>query len=251
MFAISSCSPTLLTGSCGQECTTKLADSGKVILFNPAPSGRTKCRIEVDCCDKDWNESLAQSMDTCHMQEGVRDSSSPQWHGMVYEADFLSESLQERARRATLREQATARIREEEEQQCDRRRAEQEAKKQIHAQAGPQLARQKEQATARRAQDDMAWQATAMRQKLQTFLIEQGFKDVSGSKRTKGFFSSGFTYPLHAAVRTNDAKAVQALLWGGALPTMLDSQKLSPQALACQLNRKGSHAAVLAALQVK
>jgi len=83
---------------------------------------------------------------------------------------------------------------------------------------------------------------------LHYYLGTGGFKDVNHQKQTSRWVSSGFTYPLHAAVRTNNLEFVQLLLWAGADATFQDSSKLTPAELCLKLNKKGSHRRILAAL---
>lgn len=87
-------------------------------------------------------------------------------------------------------------------------------------------------------------QATRV-QKLRRFLAGSGFRAVNEQKK-KGFsiLSRSF-YPLHVAVRANDAELVAALLWAGADPLRLDSEQCTALALAQKLNRGGSHSKVV------
>jgi len=82
------------------------------------------------------------------------------------------------------------------------------------------------------------------------FLSKNGFADVNEKKKKSGMLSSGFTYPLHVAVKAADAQVVGLLLWGGADRSLKDSAKLTPLALAQKLDKKGSHKAVMDALAV-
>jgi len=85
---------------------------------------------------------------------------------------------------------------------------------------------------------------------LAEFLAKQGFAKVGERKATKtGVFRKGFTFPLHVAVAANDLEAVGALLSAGADRTALDSQHLTPLALATRLNKKGSHEGAILLLQ--
>mmetsp|Transcript_49462 Transcript_49462/g.142281 ORF Transcript_49462/g.142281 Transcript_49462/m.142281 type:complete len:272 (-) Transcript_49462:90-905(-) len=85
---------------------------------------------------------------------------------------------------------------------------------------------------------------------LRTFLLSSGFAHADEQKMTKGgLFRKGFTFPLHAAVTINDAEVVEMLLTAGADRTHMDSQRLTPLALARQLNERGSHEKVIALLE--
>lgn len=56
------------------------------------------------------------------------------------------------------------------------------------------------------------------------------------------------TYPLHIAVREQDAEVVRMLLCIGADPLKADSAGLTAEQLARKLNKVGSHDGVLATL---
>mmetsp|Transcript_31696 Transcript_31696/g.90987 ORF Transcript_31696/g.90987 Transcript_31696/m.90987 type:complete len:276 (+) Transcript_31696:77-904(+) len=94
---------------------------------------------------------------------------------------------------------------------------------------------------------DQSFPAAMMHTEAATFLSEANFQTVN-SRRSTGFLSGGFTTPLHAAVRANNAAAVEALIWAGADTGVLDSGKNTPLGLAHKLNNKGSHKEVIANL---
>jgi hypothetical protein len=78
---------------------------------------------------------------------------------------------------------------------------------------------------------------------LQPFLLRHGFADAK-SRRQRLLWSC---YPLHIAVREKDPEAVRLLLKAGADRNTVDSAGRTPQHLAVNLNRNGSHTAVLCA----
>lgn len=88
-----------------------------------------------------------------------------------------------------------------------------------------------EQAQQRRLEVQRQQQDSRKQAKLRAFLSSSGFKSVNEKKKT-GFFSTGFTYPLHVAAEKNDAKAVEALLWAGADPTRRNSKGSTPETVA-------------------
>lgn len=77
------------------------------------------------------------------------------------------------------------------------------------------------------------------------FLLANGFR----TPISKASFSLlGFWYPLHCAVKANDARMVNLLLRAGADPTRSDWLGRSALRYAMALNRRGSRGAVVAAL---
>jgi superfamily II RNA helicase len=91
---------------------------------------------------------------------------------------------------------------------------------------------------------------TAQKQEmLSSFLTSAGFTDVNAKKKEKsGMFSSGFTYPIHAAVKANDVDIVQLLIEAGADRTVSNSKKVTPLMMAQKLDKRGSHRLVIAIL---
>merc|ERR1712019_202583 len=87
-------------------------------------------------------------------------------------------------------------------------------------------------------------------EKLVAYLASAGFTSVNEKKDTKamGMVKSGFTYPLHAAVKANDREAIELLLWGGADRSLTNSKGLTALALAAKLSKDDSHAAVITLL---
>jgi len=83
------------------------------------------------------------------------------------------------------------------------------------------------------------------------FLIQEGFEDrPNARKKTRnGFLSTGYTYPLHAAVRSNCPEVVEGLRFLGADAEQTDSSGLTPLEIAERLNRDGSHQKVVEALR--
>jgi len=81
------------------------------------------------------------------------------------------------------------------------------------------------------------------------FLCKWGFGGVNSSRKAKFFFVE---YPLHRAVRVNDADMVHALIAVGANPQAKSSRKETPIELARRLHKwRGSRAAVLRELEMK
>mmetsp|Transcript_11559 Transcript_11559/g.32892 ORF Transcript_11559/g.32892 Transcript_11559/m.32892 type:complete len:338 (+) Transcript_11559:66-1079(+) len=85
--------------------------------------------------------------------------------------------------------------------------------------------------------------------KLRCFLASTGFSGVN-TPRSCGVmrFGGSLTYPLHVAVRSNNADVVALLLWAGADRSKQDSRGLSPLELAKRLAKRDSHQEVLQVL---
>jgi len=88
-----------------------------------------------------------------------------------------------------------------------------------------------------------------LRRELNSMLDAAGFAGVNDAKVEKGLFTTGHTYPLHAAVKAKSSEAITILLRANADANLVDSRRRTPLALAEQLNRKDSHRGVIAALQ--
>jgi len=105
------------------------------------------------------------------------------------------------------------------------------------------------EAATRRAEHDRKCAAEEQarkeaQEKVDVFLKAKGFKTMS-MPRTSCFTAS---YPLHVAVQENNAGLVSALLLSGADKKVKNSTGKTPLEAAEKLNKKGSHAAVMAAL---
>jgi len=88
----------------------------------------------------------------------------------------------------------------------------------------------------------------AIKRGLDQMLSSAGFSGVNEPKEETGMFRSGYTYPLHAAVKANSVEAVTMLLRSNADMNLADSRRRTPLMLAEQLNKKDSHKEVIAAL---
>uniref|UniRef100_A0A7S3U4R3 Ankyrin repeat domain-containing protein n=1 Tax=Strombidinopsis acuminata TaxID=141414 RepID=A0A7S3U4R3_9SPIT len=95
----------------------------------------------------------------------------------------------------------------------------------------------------RQAQAQERAALTRRHHKLRSFLASGGFREgVNGRKPIRnGVLSRGYLYPLHAAVRANDADAIEVLLWAGADRAIVDSDGLTPLALAQRIDKGNSH----------
>jgi len=90
----------------------------------------------------------------------------------------------------------------------------------------------------------------ARKKHLRHFLAAAGFRSVNEPKSAGILsFSRKLTFPLHAAVKKADAEIVELLLWAGADRAKRDSMQATALELARRLDRGGSHAAVIAALE--
>jgi len=83
-------------------------------------------------------------------------------------------------------------------------------------------------------------------EKMYAFLAVEKFECVN-ARRDVARRLRRFDFPLHAAVKRNDAEIVRLLLAAGAYTFLQDSQDQTPLNLAQKLNREGSHDAVLLA----
>lgn len=151
---------------------------------------------------------------------------------------------QEEARRVELARAAEQKRRQvEEEERLSRIQEEAEEERLLKQKEEEEEAR--EEALRRQAEEE---EKARRNQRLQAFLEKTGFDAVDEKKVKKGIISSGFFYPLHAAVEQKDAEAVELLLWAGADPCLANSKKLTPLKLAQAKNKQGSHDKVIAAL---
>eukprot|EP00928_Gymnodinium_smaydae_P025906 TRINITY_DN204_c0_g3_i1.p1 TRINITY_DN204_c0_g3~~TRINITY_DN204_c0_g3_i1.p1 ORF type:complete len:247 (-),score=89.56 TRINITY_DN204_c0_g3_i1:316-990(-) len=151
-----------------------------------------------------------------------------------------------------------AAAKEEEQKRLERERLEEQqrleaAEAERVAAEAEEAARRQEQEKIARVRAEMERQEEAQRKeqekadsaKLQAFLKQHGYKDAT-TKRTKMFKSK---YPLHSAVKLNDASIVKLLLAQGADPTAKNSAGQTPASLAQSLQKDGSHMQVLAQLE--
>jgi len=133
---------------------------------------------------------------------------------------------------------AEAQVREEQRLREEAEFAEREAAERV---AGEEATRREEDGRKRAAEEQLRKQA---QEKVDVFLKAKGFKTMS-MPRTSCFTAS---YPLHVAVQENNAGLVSALLLSGADKKVKNSTGKTPLEAAEKLNKKGSHAAVMAAL---
>eukprot|EP00747_Dinoflagellata_sp_TGD_P215604 gnl/TRDRNA2_/TRDRNA2_88283_c0_seq1.p1 gnl/TRDRNA2_/TRDRNA2_88283_c0~~gnl/TRDRNA2_/TRDRNA2_88283_c0_seq1.p1 ORF type:complete len:256 (+),score=76.84 gnl/TRDRNA2_/TRDRNA2_88283_c0_seq1:84-851(+) len=167
---------------------------------------------------------------------------------------------EEEEKEARRRQEAVQRAREETELRIREERAQREredAQRLEQARQREEDARRKhdeEVARARfvREEAELAEQAAraekekarALQAKIQSFLKANGFAGVDAKK--KSMLST--SYPLHKAVKENDAEMVQLLIDAGANPAQKNSSGQTPRALAEKCNKKGSHDTVLSTL---
>lgn len=130
---------------------------------------------------------------------------------------------------------------EQERRELAARNEQDEAQRRAHEEQQDEEQRRREQEDLQRREQQEVEQAEKVRElkgrEAKAFLLTHGFSgnNVNEKKVTKGLISSSFHYPLHAAVKMNDAEAVQCLLWSGADRTLPDSKKLRPLELAHKL----------------
>merc|ERR1711957_595825 len=113
------------------------------------------------------------------------------------------------------------------------------------AEMAERLRQEKEAAAAEQDQQErVAAQKQAAIEKAQAFLAAKRFANVNDLR--KSTFKA--KRPLHSAVKINDAELVRCLLLAGADPSLTNSSGKAPQQVTEELNKKGSHSGVLAAL---
>lgn len=98
----------------------------------------------------------------------------------------------------------------------------------------------------RKRRADEAIARTERRQaRLHEFLAKNGFKHVNSRVRRR----VTYRYPLHVAVKRNNAEIVELLLKARADPTLVNSMGRTPNMLALELDSGGSHTEVIALLR--
>mmetsp|Transcript_15650 Transcript_15650/g.35602 ORF Transcript_15650/g.35602 Transcript_15650/m.35602 type:complete len:490 (-) Transcript_15650:168-1637(-) len=137
-------------------------------------------------------------------------------------------------------ELAEARRRTEEEARLAEERSE-EQRRQAEKRRQLQEMEQKARASAAEAKKERE-----SREKAKAFLAAEGYRHVRAAHK----WSPVATYPLHRAVQCNDPQMVRLLLWMGADVKQSNTFGQTPLSLAKWLNRRDSHAEVVAALQV-
>lgn len=161
------------------------------------------------------------------------------------EAARLQAEAEAEAERARARMEAEARRRAEEEEA----RAREEERLRAEAAAAEERQRKEREEQQRRAEEaaraerqrlELEKQA-ADRAKAEAWLKKKGFGDACAKK--KSMFSS--TYPLHVAVKENDAEMIRCLLAAGADASLKNSSGQTAAQLADKSNKKGSHSACL------
>mmetsp|Transcript_71220 Transcript_71220/g.183614 ORF Transcript_71220/g.183614 Transcript_71220/m.183614 type:complete len:220 (+) Transcript_71220:94-753(+) len=137
-------------------------------------------------------------------------------------------------------------------EEAEARRVAEEKRRAQEAAAAEERERQERELQQRRAEEA----ASAERQlrelekqaadtaKANAWLKKNGFTDVSAKK--KSLFGSSF--PLHAAVKENDAEIIRCLLVAGADASIKNSSGQTPSQLAAKSDKKGSHMAAITAL---
>lgn len=134
--------------------------------------------------------------------------------------------------------------------EAERLRAEEEEREAEQRRKVEEEEKEKEQARLAQEQREKREKEQAeLQSKLTEYLQTWGFKGLNEPKKVKtGFLSSGFSYPLHLAVKANDVPTVEFLLKVGASRELQDSSKLKPVGLARKLDKNGSHKQVIALL---
>lgn len=124
-----------------------------------------------------------------------------------------------------------------------KRKAEEEARKLELQRDELEKKRLEEEELKRQEDERLAKEAAEAQKKVDAFLKKNGFKGPATKKLS--LFSSSL--PIHTAVKLNDADLVRLLLARGADPAAKISGQTA-QDLAKKEDKRGSHAAVIAAL---
>jgi len=160
----------------------------------------------------------------------------------------IRETEEQRRQQAEEQERIKRRQMQEEEEQNRQMQEEEERLRRQEEEEKEARRRQEEEEESRRRQKAEEEERAAKKERLGLFLQKTGFQSFSDKKVKKGILSSGFSYPLHAAVEAKDAEAVELLLWAGADPSLANSKNQTPLAFAQKKNKQGSHSQVIAAL---
>jgi len=156
--------------------------------------------------------------------------------------DALRQRLAEQAAEQARKAEEELRLEAERAMELERQQAEERAKQEAESQ---RLAQELQRMAEEEAEAAQQARLLADRTKLDAFLKAHGYTGVN-VKRTSMWFKS--KCPLHSAVKANDAEIVRLLLNFGAVFSVKNSAGQTPMQLAQKLNRKGSHAAVIAVL---
>eukprot|EP00747_Dinoflagellata_sp_TGD_P161769 gnl/TRDRNA2_/TRDRNA2_178653_c0_seq1.p1 gnl/TRDRNA2_/TRDRNA2_178653_c0~~gnl/TRDRNA2_/TRDRNA2_178653_c0_seq1.p1 ORF type:complete len:253 (-),score=85.51 gnl/TRDRNA2_/TRDRNA2_178653_c0_seq1:223-981(-) len=156
-------------------------------------------------------------------------------------------ALQRQVALQKAREETELRIRQEQEQ---KEREEAERIQREHQQQEQERRKHEEELAAARKEREACERAEEEKQmqeakaKVEAFLKAKGFKSVDGKRRKL----MSTTYPLHTAVKENNAEMVQLLMRSGADVRQKNSSGQTPQDIARKCNKRGSHDAVLSIL---
>lgn len=220
----------------------------------------------IDQKDKDNisnNASATQGMEQCETVTACSEEASAsgndapeveQEPNLVADhlaSDIVRRDQEERDMRelAELREaerlQQEAVLREKEEASARAAAADVESSWQDQLREAAAVAEQNRQnRAAAEADERLQKEKEAALQKAQAYLAANRFDDVNALRKSTWKAKR----PLHSAIKAKDAEVVRCLLLAGADPTLTNSAGQTAWQVAKALNKKGSHAAILAAL---
>eukprot|EP00929_Paragymnodinium_shiwhaense_P047523 TRINITY_DN240_c0_g2_i3.p1 TRINITY_DN240_c0_g2~~TRINITY_DN240_c0_g2_i3.p1 ORF type:complete len:238 (-),score=91.15 TRINITY_DN240_c0_g2_i3:284-997(-) len=154
------------------------------------------------------------------------------------------ERLEQEAAAQRQREDEEARARQEAEEIAAAEAAAKQAEaEQAQAAEAERIRLEKE---AEEAEQQKFFHEAEEKKRMEQFLKKHSFKGAD-MKRSKLF---GFKFPLHSAVKHNDAEMVRILLANGATKGCKDSSGCTPYQLAQKVDKRGSHTIVMEALAV-
>jgi len=195
----------------------------------------SKIQAEKDATERRKAEGEAAQSRKMEEAESQRKAEAQRLRAEA-EATTLAERVAERERQVA----AEQRRREEEEMENQRQQEQMEQERQLAAQEAERKKREAEEQQQRQQEAE----DKENRGRLDAWLQQEKFVDVNHKR--KSLIKS--KYPLHAAVKKQDADMVQLLLRYNADPTLKDSNSQTPKQLAEKSNKDGSLQRILQAL---
>jgi len=191
----------------------------------------SKIQAEKDATERRKAEGEAAQSRKMEEAESQRKAEAQRLRAEA-EATTLAERVAERERQVA----AEQRRREEEEMENQRQQEQMEQERQLVAQEA--------ECKKREIEEQQEAEDKENRGRLEAWLQQEKFVDVNHKR--KSLIKS--KYPLHAAVKKQDADMVQLLLRYNADPTLKDSNSQTPKQLAEKSNKDGSLQRILQAL---
>jgi len=191
----------------------------------------SKIQAEKDATERRKAEGEAAQSRKMEEAESQRKAEAQRLRAEA-EAKTVAERVAERERQVA----AEQRRRVEEEMENQRQQEQMEQERQLVAQEAEWKKREIEEQQEAEDKEN--------RGRLEAWLQQEKFVDVNHKRK----FLIKSKYPLHAAVKKQDADMVQLLLRYNADPTLKDSNSQTPKQLAEKSNKDGSLQRILQAL---